>query len=264
MRSTSATNAGGSVAPVEQLQERHIRVGVAGHDRGAELVAADQSDAGDPPVAHEDARHLGLAADVDAEVARGTGERLREPAHAAAHVAHTPRVAVGFAHDVVEQHVGGARHRRAAIAPMIASVASVALSCSDSNQRSRIGRAAPVRISTASPGRVTELPERAPQLSSVRRSPSRGRSRSGGVMVSVGSTTAATRSSIASYLGYRSASRLLNLAISLRVISRVRAHHQRAAVRERRERRRVAREHFEAVVVRFRSRTISVRKRLLT
>ena len=38
-------------------------------------------------------------------------------------------------------------------------------------------------------------------------------------MVSVGSTTAATRSSIASYCGYRSASRLLNFAISLRVIS---------------------------------------------
>ncbi len=34
-------------------------------------------------------------------------------------------------------------------APMIASVASVALSASDSNQRSRIGRAAPVSISTA-------------------------------------------------------------------------------------------------------------------
>ena len=38
-------------------------------------------------------------------------------------------------------------------------------------------------------------------------------------MVSVGSITAATRSSIASYLRIGSASRLLNLAISLRVIS---------------------------------------------
>ena len=36
-----------------------------------------------------------------------------------------------------------------AIAPMIASVARVTLSCSLSNQRSRIGVAAPVRISTA-------------------------------------------------------------------------------------------------------------------
>ena len=35
-------------------------------------------------------------------------------------------------------------------APMIASVASVALSTSLSNQRSRIGRAAPVSSSTAS------------------------------------------------------------------------------------------------------------------
>ena len=36
-------------------------------------------------------------------------------------------------------------------APMMASVASVPFSSSDSNQRSRIGRAAPVRISIASP-----------------------------------------------------------------------------------------------------------------
>src|SRR6184192_2436595 len=36
-----------------------------------------------------------------------------------------------------------------AIAPMIASVARAIFSCSDSNQRSRIGRAAPVRISSA-------------------------------------------------------------------------------------------------------------------
>ena len=36
-----------------------------------------------------------------------------------------------------------------AIAPIIASVASVTFSCSDSNQRSRIGVAAPVRISIA-------------------------------------------------------------------------------------------------------------------
>ena len=41
-----------------------------------------------------------------------------------------------------------------------------------------------------------------------------GRTGLGGICVSVGSTTAATRSSIATYFGYASASRALNFAIS--------------------------------------------------
>ena len=102
---------------------------------------------------------------------------------------------------------------------MMASVASVPFSSSDSNQRSRIGRAAPVRISTASPVASPSCRKDRLSVISVRRSPSRGFRRSGGAIVRVGSTTAATRSSIASYCGYRSASRLLNFAISLRVDS---------------------------------------------
>ena len=88
-----------------------------------------------------------------------------------------------------------------AIAPMTASVASVPFSSSDSNQRSRIGRAAPVRISTASPAASPSRRNERPSESIVRRSRGRGCSRSGGAIVSVGSTTAATRSSIASYCG---------------------------------------------------------------
>ena len=51
-------------------------------------------------------------------------------------------------------------------APMIASVAMVAFSCSDSNQRSRIGLAAPVRISIAFWPSVPSFLKSSPSLSS--------------------------------------------------------------------------------------------------
>ncbi len=85
---------------------------------------------------------------------------------------------------------------------MIASVASVDFRASDSNQRSRIGRAAPVSSSAASEAAASpSRPNERPSPSQRRRSPGPGRSRSGGVMAMVGSTSAATRSSIASYSG---------------------------------------------------------------
>ncbi len=88
-----------------------------------------------------------------------------------------------------------------AMAPMMASVARVALSSTDSNQWSSRGRAAPASTSIASgapgPRRAKERP-RARSCRSPRRP---GRSRFGGAMVKVGSMKAATRSSIASYSG---------------------------------------------------------------
>ena len=65
----------------------------------------------DAPVARENARDLGLGSNLDAEVARGCRKRLRQSAHSAAHVAPYAALAVGLAHDVVEEHVGGAGHR---------------------------------------------------------------------------------------------------------------------------------------------------------
>jgi hypothetical protein len=85
-----------------------------------------------------------------------------------------------------------------AMAPMIASVASVALSASDSNHRSRTVRAGPVRISTASEAAGPSLRNARPSESRFQMSPGPGERTSGGVMVSVGSITSATRSSIAS------------------------------------------------------------------
>ena len=103
----------GQRVPVEQAQERHVGVGVAGHDGSAILVAARERDADGSAILDEDPRHLRVAADVDAEVACGRRERLGDTAHAAAHVPPHPPCASGLAHDVVEEHVGGSGHRRA-------------------------------------------------------------------------------------------------------------------------------------------------------
>ena len=101
-----------------------------------------------------------------------------------------------------------------AIAPMIASVASVTLSCSLSNQRSRIGVAAPVRISTAFCPSVPSFTNASPSLASAARLPGLKDQGLGGVMISVGSRKSATRSSIASYFGSASASLAENFEIS--------------------------------------------------
>ncbi len=106
-----------------------------------------------------------------------------------------------------------------AIAPMIASVASVTLSCSLSNQRSRIGVAAPVRISTAFCPSVPSLTNARPSFASWSRLPGRSDQGLGGVITRVGSRKSATRSSIASYCGSASASLAENFAISRRVRS---------------------------------------------
>jgi hypothetical protein len=104
-----------------------------------------------------------------------------------------------------------------AIAPMIASVANVTFSCSDSNQRSRIGVAAPARISTAFCPSVPSRTKPSPSFASCTRLAGRSDHGLGGVITSVGSRKSATRSSIASYLGSASASLVENLAISRRV-----------------------------------------------
>ncbi len=88
-----------------------------------------------------------------------------------------------------------------AVAPMTASVASVALSRSDSNQRSRTTRAGAVRISAASPAVAPRRRQRQPIRNSAHRSRGPGRSRSGGRISSSGSTASATRLNSASYFG---------------------------------------------------------------
>ena len=103
----------GQHAPVEQAKERHVGVGVAGHDGRVELVAVGQRHADGLAVAHEDSGNFGVAADLGTEVAGGRRQRLCETAHAAAHVRPHASRAAALAHDVVEEHVRGARHRGA-------------------------------------------------------------------------------------------------------------------------------------------------------
>ena len=79
---------------------------------------------------------------------------------------------------------------------MIASVASVAFSWSDSNQRSRMVRAAPVRISMAAAPSLPSRRKPSASFRSAHRSPGRPDHGSGGVCTSVGSMKSATRSSI--------------------------------------------------------------------
>src|SRR4051812_12464165 len=99
-------------------------------------------------------------------------------------------------------------------APIIASVEMVVLTSSDSNQRSRIGLAAPVRISTARWPSAPSL--RKFQAVRARRIKLRGSIDHGfaGVSVSIGSRKAAILSSIASNFGKFSASLFENLEIS--------------------------------------------------
>jgi len=109
-------------------------------------------------------------------------------------------------------------------APMMASVARVARSTSASNQRSRIGRAAPVTNSVASGSESPKWPRARYNLQSfdvsrrrfanpmLRHSFGRG-SMSGADWFKIGSRTSAIFSSQWLYSGYRSASRRLNCAI---------------------------------------------------
>ncbi len=98
---------------IEETGEGHAGIGIAGHHGSAALLAARQRHAGDAAVPREDARYLGLAADLDAEVPRGAAERLAEATHAAPNVAPDAALAVGLAHDVMEEHVAGPGRRGA-------------------------------------------------------------------------------------------------------------------------------------------------------
>ncbi len=135
---------------------------------------------------------------------------------------------------------------------MTASVASVTFNCSDSNQRSRIGRAAPVRISIASAPSLpkpAELPGRACRGSRNRRAGlDHG---SGGVCTSIGSRKSATR--VEHRLVLRQVLGVLRGELAHFAMGQflVGPHHQIAAVGKRRERRRAARQHLEAVLLQF-------------
>src|SRR5436189_4521441 len=102
-------------------------------------------------------------------------------------------------------------------APMIASVEIVVFTSSDSNQRSRMGLAAPVRISIACWPSAPSLRKFHALFASCSKFRGEVDQGLGGVSINIGSRKVATRSSIASNLGKFSASRFENLETSRRV-----------------------------------------------
>src|SRR5262249_15256588 len=132
-------------------------VGAGGDTAGGDLGAVGQGDAAHPAVAGEDACHRGVGADLGPVLFGGDGDGVGDAAHAAADVApdaaapsHSPMTWWNRTYAV--PGIDGD-----AITPMTASVAKVTFSCSDSNQRSRIGRAALVSTSIAFTASVPSL-----------------------------------------------------------------------------------------------------------
>src|SRR5262245_12253525 len=95
-------------------------------------------------------------------------------------------------------------------APMVASVEMVVLTSSDSNQRSRMGLAAPAKIWRAFSPSLPSFRKFQPICPSRIIFPSELDHGFGGVCRSIGSRNEATRSSMASYLGKLFASFLEN------------------------------------------------------
>ena len=145
-------------APVEQAKEGHVGVGVASATTGrnsSPLASAT-------PTAFR--RERGSA---DLLVVRPAPRSRADasacvPAPPPRTYAHTPRAPPLSPMTWWKSTYAVPGIEGLAIAPMTASVASVPFS-SDSNQRSRIGRAAPVRISTASLAAVSQPPKRTSQ-----------------------------------------------------------------------------------------------------
>ena len=104
-------------------------------------------------------------------------------------------------------------------APIMASVERVVLTSSESNQRSRIGLAAPVRISSAVWPSAPSLRKFHAVWASFIKLPGAFDQGFGGVCISIGSRKAATRSSMASYRGRFWASGFENFETSRCVIS---------------------------------------------
>ena len=105
------------IARLEEPHEGHPRVRVARHDGGREFGSPGEGHPGDPALRHPDTGHFRAAANLYAQAPGGRGQGLRQPSHAASHVAPHAALSVRLAHDVVEQHVRRAGHGRARHGP---------------------------------------------------------------------------------------------------------------------------------------------------
>ena len=93
----------------QQLEEGDPGMYRADHDRGAQLLAGAEGDAGDAPAGGQDARHRRLGAHLGAVRLGGAAAGGGKAAHAAAHEPPATDVPVArIAHRQVQQHVGRA------------------------------------------------------------------------------------------------------------------------------------------------------------
>ena len=98
------------LVPVDQVEERDLRVDAADHDRGAELLTVVEDDADGASVADDDLLHAGPRADLAPERLGGRPDRAADAAHPALLEPPGAEVAVADVPDrVMEHHVGGAR-----------------------------------------------------------------------------------------------------------------------------------------------------------
>ena len=94
---------------IQQAGKSYLRICIAGDDRRVTFLSVREGDAMDRAISHEDSCDLGLTTDLDFEVARGRRQGLRDPTHAALHIAPDASFPVRFSHHMMEEDVGGSR-----------------------------------------------------------------------------------------------------------------------------------------------------------
>src|SRR5437899_69808 len=102
------------LVPIDQVEERDLRMDAADHDRRAELLAVIEDDADGAAVPDEDLLDAGPRADLAAERLGGRADRGADATHPALLEPPGPEVPVAdIADRVMQHHVSGARLVRA-------------------------------------------------------------------------------------------------------------------------------------------------------
>ncbi len=103
----------GELGPLDELEERPLRVHARGHDLRLDAFAAGQLHADRAAIPHEDLADLRVRSDLHAEGSRGGCDRLADHPHAASDKPPRPEGTVHLAHVMMDQHVGRAGRPRA-------------------------------------------------------------------------------------------------------------------------------------------------------
>ena len=100
------------VAWLDQIEKQQFRIHVRRDRARRDFAPVAQDHAARPPVPDQELGHFGVAVDGDAAQPRLRGDRIADRAHAADGVAPLPGLAVHFAENMMQQHVGRARRVR--------------------------------------------------------------------------------------------------------------------------------------------------------